>query len=885
MTPARDPAALRLCLAIVRLGSRIVPAAQRDAWTREWEAELRHRWSRRAGMSRAGELTMVRRTFGSLVDAAWIRRQFTLDADAVHDFVHGVRMLLKAPGFTAITLLVLATGIGAATAIASLADALLLRRLPLPDADRIVTLWERNTTTGIGGGDVAPGNAIDWLARTRSFSAIAAIAPWSLDYAPEGGEPEVLYGAAVTPAFFDVLGVPMLHGRAFTPSEFTKGNDGVAILSHPVFQRRFAGDPSVVGRTIRLDAQPVTIVGVMRPGIDLRLFEGRREPWLYLPKIFEEYEPRIRGSGYWNVIARLKPDATLASARQELDVLSAQLAADYPNSNRNIEAEAVPLRDHLAGSLRELLPLLIGASALLLLVACANAANLLLARGVARAREFAVRQALGAGRGRLIRQMLLESLMFAAAGGALGLAFAVWALRAIASLRPLDVSGADRIALDYRVMALAIAVSAIAAAVAGVVPALQLSRPRAAAVLREGASTSRARRVPNALVVVEVSLALLLAIGAGLLVRSLQQIQRVDPGFARARIFSLQVFAWDRNDSPAKLGVFFTSALDGLRSQPGVASVGAVSAMPFAEANINIRSAIAIDGRAPSVPGDDSLIYTTIVAGDYFETMRIPLERGRFVGGTDRAGGRLVAAVSRSAARKFWPGGNPVGSKVTIRFSGKPLDAEIVGVVGDARHETLDRPARPELFLPHAQVPFGSMTFVVRAAPGAAVALTDLKRRIWAIDPQQAFYDTSTTEALVSRTLVGRRFSVFLAAAFGIAALILAAAGLYGVLSFSTGQRTREFGVRLALGARPRDIVIMVVREGLQLAVAGIVVGVIAAAWITRLLSGLLFGVTPTDAVTYAVVIAAILAVSIVSCCVPARRALRSDPLVAVRST
>jgi hypothetical protein len=260
MTPVPDSGALRLCLAIVRLASRIVPAAGRDAWLREWEAELRHRWSRRAGLSRAGELTMVRRTFGSLVDAAWIRRQLTLDADAVHDFSHGVRLLARAPGFTAVTLLVLATGIGAATAIASLADALLLRRLPLPDADRIVTLWERNTTTGVGGADVAPGNAIDWLARTRSFSAIAAVAPWSLDYAPEGGEPEVLYGAAVTPAFFDVLGVPMLHGRAFTPGEFAKGSNGVAILSHPVFQRRFAGDPSIVGKAIQLDSQPVTIV-------------------------------------------------------------------------------------------------------------------------------------------------------------------------------------------------------------------------------------------------------------------------------------------------------------------------------------------------------------------------------------------------------------------------------------------------------------------------------------------------------------------------------------------------------------------------------------------------------------------------------------------------
>jgi len=884
MTGRADPVALRLCLAIVRLGARIVPAPQREVWTREWDAELRHRWSQRVRMSRAGELRLVRRTFGSLVDAAWIRRQLTLDADAVHDLVHGVRLLGKTPGFTAVTLFVLATGIGAATAIASLADALLVRPLPLPAADRVMTIWERNTATGIGREDVAPGNAIDWVGRTRSFSAIAAVEPWSLDYTAPGGDPEVLYAARVTAGFFDVLGLPMLHGRSFAPAEFTRGNDKVVVLSHALFIRRFAGDTSIVGRAIELDHQPVTVVGIMRPGLELRLFEGRREPGLYAPKYYEDFESRVRASGYWNVIARLREDVTPASAAQELSVLSSQLARDFPRTNRTIEAEVVPLRDHLAGSLRRLLPLLLGASALLLLVACANAANLLLARGVTRAREFAVRQALGAGRGRLIRQMLTESLMFAAGGGALGLLLAAAALRAIAGLRPLDVAGADRIPLDARVLAVTIGVSALAAVAAGLVPALQLSRPRASAVLREGASTPRARRAPNALVVVEVSLALLLAVGAGLLIRSLREIQRVDPGFARGQVFSLQVFAWDRNDTPAKRSAFFTASVESLRAQPGVIAAGAVSAMPFSGANINVRSAMAVDGRPPAAAGEDALIYTTIVAGDYFPAMRIPLVGGRLLDARDRDGSRLAAVVSRSAARKFWPGADPIGAKVSIRFNGRPLAAEVVGVVGDARHEALDRAARPELFLAHAQMPFGSMTFVVRSQPGAAVTLRDLQRRIWAIDPQQAFYETATIESMVSRTLVGRQFSVFLLTAFGVAALVLASAGLYGVLSFSTSQRTREFGVRLALGARPRDIVSMVLREGLRLAAAGILVGVIAAAWLTRLLAGLLFGVTPTDLPTFVTVIAAIVTVSLVSCYVPARRALRADPIAAVRT-
>jgi putative ABC transport system permease protein len=350
-------------------------------------------------------------------------------------------------------------------------------------------------------------------------------------------------------------------------------------------------------------------------------------------------------------------------------------------------------------------------------------------------------------------------------------------------------------------------------------------------------------------------------------------------------VFSLQVFAWDRNDTPAKRAAFFDQSLDRLRSQPGVAAAGAVSAMPFIDANINMRGSFTIDGRPPSLPGDEALISTTIVAGDYFRAMNIPLDRGRFFDATDREGSRGVALVSRSAARTFWPGGNPIGSTVRVRIQGRPTEMQVVGIVGDARHERLDRPARPELFLPHAQMPFGSMTFVVRTEPGSAVSMQALKQQIWAVDPQQAFYQTASVDALVSKTLVGRRFLVFLLTGFGLAALVLAAAGLYGVLSFTTSQRTREFGVRLALGAQPRDIVTMVIREGLQLAVAGIAAGLVGAIWGTRLLAGMLFGVTPTDTVTFAVVVAAILAISLVSCCVPARRALRADPIAAVRST
>jgi putative ABC transport system permease protein len=879
----RDPPALVLCLALVRLASRIVPRRDRDQWRDEWEGELRHRWRHGRVATRRHEARMVRRSLGAVVDAAWIRRQFTLDAEIVHDASHGVRMLAKTPAFTLLALGVFAVGIGASTAMASLADALLFRRLPIPQPERVITLWQRNLATGVGREDIAPGNAIDLLSRTTSYSAMAAVEPWSVDLAPPGGEPENLNAARVTAGFFDAIGVPMLYGRTFLAHEYAKGAERVVVLSHGLWRDRFGADPAIVGRVITLDGQPYLAVGVTRPGVELRLFEARREPRAYLPKYFEDFEPRIRGTGYWNVLARLKPGVTLDQARRELDAVSAQLAREYPN-NRNIATEAVPIRDHLAGSVRGLLPVLVGASALLLFVACANVSSLLLARGAARTGEFAMRKALGAGRGRLIRQMLTESLLLAVLGGALGLAVASQSLRIITRLRPLDVAGLDHLAVDVRIALIAFGLSLAASVIAGLAPAWQLSRPGAAVTLRAGIGSPAARRTQNVLAVVEVCLALLLAIGAGLLVRSLLEIRRVDPGFAQAQVTTLQVFASDRNETPQKLAAFFETALERLRALPGTIAVGAVSAMPFAEANLNIRSSIVIDGRPPALEGDDALIYTTVVAGDYFRAMSIPLERGRLIDRTDRAGSARVAVISRSAARKFWPGADPIGAKVKVRFTGRAIECEIVGIVGDARHEALDRAPRAELFLAHPQTPFGGMTFAVRTQPGSPSSLQHMKQAIWSVDPQQAFYNTSTVEQMISRTLVGRRFLVAILTGFGIAALVLAAAGLYGVMSFSTGQRSREFGVRVALGARPGDILAMVVRQGLMLALAGIGAGLALAIVLTRLLSGLLFGVTATDPLTYAAVAIGILVLCGVSCYVPARRAVRADPLVSLRA-
>jgi putative ABC transport system permease protein len=881
---------LWIALRVVGVIGMLVPRAARADWTREWDAELQHKSAqlrRRRDVTWRTNMELISRALGSLPDAAWIRRQFTLDADAVHDAVHSARMFVKTPGFTAITLLVFAMGIGATTAIVSVADALLIRPLPVPEPERVMTVWQHNLATGMRQQDVAPGNAIDWITRVRSFKAVAVAEPWSVNSTIAGREPEYLGAARVSEQFFTVLGTSMLQGRPFLPQEYQRGAGRVAILSYPMWRDRFGGGASIVGQAVRLDnGEAYTVVGVMPPSLELRLFDNRStqpEPLVWLPKQgFEEYEPNSRGTGFWNVLGRLAPGVSIDQARAEFDALSAQLAREYPQTNKNIAAQVVPLRDHLVGSFRNVLPLLLGAAAILLIVACANIANLLLARGVARGREFAVRQALGASRGRLARQMLVESLLLAAAGGALGLALARWTLNVIGRLRPLDVARIDQIPIDARAALIACGVAVVAAIIAGLTPSIQLSRPATANALKEGRTSSR-RGTRSALVIVEVAAALVLAVGAGLLVRSFILIQRVDPGFSRDHVAALQVFASPRIDTPQKRILFFQQALDRMRALPGVVAAGGVSAMPFGEARVIARAPLAIVGRQPA-SGEESLIYTTAVAGDYFRAMAVPLLKGRLFDATDTATSRHVVVVSHSAGRQFWPGADPIGSRVKFRFAGVSYDAEVVGVVGDVQHEALDRPAVPELFLPYSQSGFRALTLVVRTAPGSPASLQAMKKQIWSLDPLQSIFHTATLDTLVSRTLVGRRFSLFLLGGFAIATLLLASAGVYGVMSFTTGQRTREFGVRIALGAERSDIMRLVLGEGFKLTGLGVLVGIAVALPATRLLRTLLFGVTPNDGVTFLSVSLGLVLVAAGACYVPARRALKIHAAEALRS-
>jgi putative ABC transport system permease protein len=880
--------ALWIALSVVRIAAVLVPAAGRGDWLQEWEAELVHQSTRvtsRRHPTWRMSMDLVKRALGSLPDAAWLRRQFTLDAEAVHDSVHAARLLLKAPAFTAIALFVLALGIGATTAMVSVADTLFMRPLPFPDAGRIMTIWQVNRATSLGREDVAPGNALDWMARARSFDAVAIAEPRTVDAYLEGREPQLLGGARVSDRFFRLFAVPMALGRTFLPAEFQPGGPRAVILSHRLWMTRFAADPGIVGKPLRLDADTLTIVGVTAAGFELRPFDNRfpePEPMLWLAKQgVQPFEPTLRGRGYWNVFGRLAPGRSVAGARAELATISAQLAREHPGTNANVAAEVVPLREHLAGGLGAILPLLLAAAALLLTVACANVANLLLARGIARAREFAVRQALGASRSRVVRQLLVESLLLSAAGAALGMGVAVAILRMIAGLRPIDAARVDTIPIDARGAVIVCVVTLATAIAAGLAPALQLTRPATVAALRTGGRSVR-RGVPGALVAVEIAAAVVLAVGAGLLMRSFLRIQQVDPGFRPADVVALQVFLSDRQDTREKRLAFFQDALERMRGVPGVTDAGIVSTLPFGLGSLDIRLPLAIGGR-PVAAGDAGLVYTTVVGGDYFRAMGIPLLRGRLVGATDTASSPQVVVVSRSAAETLWPGADPIGSKVRTRFAGIAYDAEVVGIVGEVRHDGLDRPAREEVFIPSGQANFGMMTFVIRTAPGTAAPVQALKEQVWSVDPLQTFYATSTLSQLMSRSLMGRRFILVLMGGFALVTLALAAAGVYGVTSFSAAQRTREFGIRMALGAGRRDILGLVVGEGLSLAGVGTVAGLVLALSLAPLLHGFLFNVSATDPITLLVVVPSLLVIAATACYVPARRALGDHLVEALR--
>jgi putative ABC transport system permease protein len=879
----RDPLALVACLLVVRLFSALVPAAARRDWREEWEAEVRHRWitlEQRRHLDWRTRMDLFRRSLGALPDAAWLRRQFTADADLVHDARHGLRVLRKSPAFALSAIGILGLGIGGTVAIVALLDTLIFRPLPYEDADRVVTIWQRPAATGVRE-DVAPANFLDWSERARTFERMAAAIPYSHDYTG-GDEPEVFFGATVTEGFFETLGVRPVLGRTFLPEEHRRGGQPAVLLTHGLWLRRFAGDPTIVNQAISLDGRPYTVVGVLPRDFAPQMFQRPGELGVWTARVAQDSDRQIRGSAWWAVVARLRPGVSVAEANAEMETIAAALAVEHPRTNRGSSAAVIPLREHLMGDVKLPLLIMLGAVLLVLLIGCANIASLLLARGLEREREFAIRAALGAGRARLVRQLVAESLLLSAIAAAAGVVVARWALAAIVALAPSGIARLHDAAIDGRILLFALALTTLTAMAFGVLPAMQFSRP-SRDLVRERHTTGPRAILRRTLVAAEVALALVLLVGAGLLVRSFQRLLSVDPGFSPRGVVALQVFANDRNDTPDKARAFFRTTVDRMRALPGVSAAGAVSAMPFISANIDIKSDLEVVGRSAVPEADRRGVYLTIATPGYFQAMSISLREGRHLSDHDHERGARVAVISEALRRREWPGESPLGRRLRLSWQGQPLEVEIVGVVNQVRHDGLASAPRAEVFVAHAQVPFTSMTYVLKGTGEATALIAAGQREVWAVDPLQTFYDTAAVDRLVDASVVRQRFSTTVMSVFALAALALCAVGIYGIVSFTTAQRTREIGVRMALGADAPAIRAMVLREGSRVIAVGLGAGLLGALAGARLLQRLLFEVRPGDPVTLATVCAVLGAVGLAACYVPARRATRVDPIVALR--
>ncbi len=800
------------------------------------------------------------------------------------DFRYALRQFIRRPSFTAIAVITLALGIGATTAIFSVVDHLMLRDLPFPDAEQIVTIWQDNQRDQNPREDVAPGNYLDWEERQQVFAAIGAAVPYSMDLTGEGHRPEVIFSSQVSSGFFAALGARPVLGRVLQEEDFREGAGKVAVIGYGLWQRRFGGDSTLVGRALTLDGEPYIVVGILPADFDLGLMYsvGKRELWT--PLLLQGWERNARSSAWWTVIARLGPAVSLSLARADMDRIAANLSEEYPATNEGIGVSIVPLREHLTGAARPALLVLLGAVALVLLIACTNVAHLQLARGTERVSEFAVRSALGGERLRLLRQLLTESLVLSLVGAGAGLAVAYWGVDLVKALSPGDIPRMETVAVDLRILLFAGGLAVFTALISGLAPALQFSNPHLQEVLKEGrvfGSRMRAR-LRGGLIMAETALALMLLVGAGLLLRSFAKILEVDPGFRTEGVLALQVFYYEDGHKREDRVQFFSETIERMEALPGVRSAGAVSAAPFLAANIDIRTTfVALDQPAPR-EGEEPQGYISHVTPRYFETLGIPLLRGRGFNQFDRTGTPPVVVINETLRRRYWPATDPIGKKIKIDNYFQD-GVEIVGVVGDVRHTGLDTDPRPELFVPHAQTGMGSMTFFVRTESAPAAFVDELQQVIWDVAPLQTFYQTGTVPQLISTTLAGRRFTLVLLNAFAAIALIMAAVGIYGVMSVSVSQRTHEVGLRMALGADGDRLVRMVVGEGLKLTSLGVVLGLVAAAFGAQALSSLLFEIPPRDTIAFTSAVFVLLAGAFIACYLPARRATRVDPVEALR--
>jgi putative ABC transport system permease protein len=798
----------------------------------------------------------------------------------MRDLRYALRQLAKAPGFTAAALLTLALGIGACTAIFSVVNSVLLRPLPYPESDRLVVLRETNPPK-FPEFSVAPGHYFAWQKQSQSFASLASSrgSPYNLTGL---GEPVRVRGERITANYFPTLREQPALGRGFLPEEDAPGKDQVVILTHGFWQRQLGGRAEVLNQTIQLNGQAFTVVGIMRQG-----FAPNSRTEIFTPAAFEAKEHENYGGHYIRVLGRLKPGVTLAQAQAEMSTIADGLARQFPDSSQGWGVKVTPMLDATLGDVRPTLFALLGAVGFLLLIACANVANLLLARATARAREIAVRAALGAGRWRIIRQLITESVLLAVLGGLLGMLVAQWGVSALLSLAPDSLPRAKEIAVDGRAFAFSCALALITGVLFGLVPAFHATRVDLADTLKEGGRGSseggHRHRLRSALVIAEVAIALVLLVGAGLLVRSFARLQEVNPGFRPQGALAVSVsLPPKRYPDDAKQAAFAEQAIARLAALPGVTSVGMSSVVPFSGSDINYG--FKIDGRPPVPPQDMPSIVYYAVSPDYFKAMGIPLLRGRVFDARDRAGALPVAIVGESLVKKHFPGEDPIGKRIHVT-NGPETWRQIVGVVGDVRHYRLDDDGgNPQFYEPFAQRPDDSLTFVVRAAGPTAALPAASRAAIYAVDSDQPIASMEPLTKWVDQSIARQRFAMFLFAVFSAVALLLAAVGIYGVMAYSVGQRRGEMGIRMALGAQRGDVLGLILRQSARLIALGLAAGLAGAFLLTRLLATMLYGVSARDPATFAAIAALLAVVAAVACLLPAHRATKVDPMTALRA-
>jgi putative ABC transport system permease protein len=802
----------------------------------------------------------------------------------VQDTRYAARVLSKSPGFTGAALLTLALGIGANTAIFSLCNAVLFKALPYADPDHVVMLWE--TMRDGKRITVAPANFIDWRNSSRSFSEMAAVNPNSGFTLASQNEPVRLTGAGVSANFFSVLGVRLVFGRGFLPEEDRPGHNRVAILSHRVWQQRFGGDKSLTGRTVRLNDATYAVVGVLPDDFQFATnaadFEARSQIDLWVPLALD-LEKLKRGTHPLRVIARLKPGVSLSQAQAELNVLGANLARMYPMDNKDKGIAAVPMAEQITANVRVALEALLSAVGLVLLIACANVANLLLSRAAARQREMAVRVALGASRWRLAQQLLTESLLLAGLGGLTGLGLSFVAIRFVTPLLPADLSRAAGIAMDERMLAFTVATSLFAGVFFGLMPLLGTQRVNPRESLKEtnrvaGGGQSVLR---SFLAVSQIAIAIVLLIGAGLMAKSFWALIHVAPGFRTENILTARL-SLPKSHYPdnRRIAAFERQVLEGLHGRPGIQSAGFATYLPLSGSDNGW--AFLIEGQPPLPVRTFNFAKYRPVSEGYFETLGIPLLRGRLFTLADVADSPWVVVINDSMARLYWGSKNPIGER--LHFDG-PTWRTVIGVVGDVRHEGLDGEPSPEMYMPvdqAANVESGP-TIVVRTALAASSAAGTVREAISAIDPEFPVDRIETMEQLLSRSVAQPRFRTTILLAFSILALVMASIGIYGVMNYLVIQRTREFGIRLSLGATRADVLRLVLGRAAGLISAGTCVGLGGAVLLVRFIAKLLFQTPPLDALTFAVVPLLLVGVAFLASYLPARRATRVDPMVALR--